>query len=246
MADFAALKPKVFDHGYFVPFEDQRSNYVLPTPQQVNDSATGRYYLTPDGKRYPSMSNVLSILNRASLEAWRKRVGRTEAAAVSRKASGRGTAVHTLAEHYIKGNGTEFTASFRRTMPDGQANWPGVKDHLDAHLSAYRALECKLFSRILRIAGTADLIGTYDGKLSIIDFKTSGKIKKREYIDNYFMQTDGYGLMWQELTEETPEQCVIIMATDGLKEPQIFIEPWGQSLKQLKQARVAYFKETQT
>jgi hypothetical protein len=127
-------------------------------------------------------------------------------------------------------------------MPDTQSNWAGLKEHLDEHFTELRASECPLYSHDLRLAGTTDCIGIYKGRLCVIDFKTSGKWKKREWIDSYFIQGDGYGKMWEERTGETPESVVILMATDGHREPQVFEEPYGASMKALKQLRLDFFK----
>lgn len=237
-------KLRSFDDAYFHPFADIRHRYVIPSIKQVNVE-TGRFYELPNGTKYPSMSSVLKTeKGEAALQQWRDRVGEKEAALVSRKASGRGSSVHKLSELFLLGEKDKFLAEHSKAMVDALSAWPKLRKHLIDHITDIRGLEQKLFSTYLRLAGTADLICSYDGKLSVVDFKTSMKVKKREWIDGYFMQTDGYGRMWYDLTGEKPEQCVIIMSTDHVAEPQIFIEPYGSMLAELKTRRMEYHKKT--
>lgn len=227
---------------YFVPFRNRVSDYNIPDIEQVNLNGQ-RFYITPSGSRYPSMTTLLSSLGKEELEKWRKRVGPEEAAAVSRKAGRRGTTLHALTEHYLLNQQDAFNKTYRSAMPDAQASWSPIRDALSANMQEFRALECRLYSDTLRLSGTADCIGVWKGKLAVLDFKTSLKKKKREWIDGYFMQTDGYGQMWEERTGEVPELCVIVMTTDGLREAQIFEEPFGQSLKKLKELRFEFYKK---
>jgi genome maintenance exonuclease 1 len=80
-----------------------------------------------------------------------------------------------------------------------------------------------MYSDYLRVAGTVDCIAEYDGTLSIIDFKTSRKPKKKEWIESYFMQTAAYAVMFEEMTKKPIKQLVIMITVDG-SEPQVFIE----------------------
>jgi hypothetical protein len=189
----------------------------------------------------PSMSTVLSVRSKDDLKEWRKRVGEEEANRVGHHAVTRGSRVHLLAEHYVCRNINGFNEAYKKAMPDARLNWNGVKHVLDTRLQELRASECRLFSRRLRIAGTTDLVGVFDNKLSIVDFKTAGKTKKREWIDTYFIQGDGYGDMWSSLTAEKIEQIVIIIAVDGLKESQVFIEPFGSMMNHLIETRKLFY-----
>lgn len=202
-----------------------------------------RFYITPTGARLPSMTTLLGSRGKEFLEEWKNRVGVKVAAQISRTAAARGTSVHTLTEHYLLNQQDDFKQTFRKVMPDAQASWSAVRVALNEGLEEIRALECRLYCNSLRLSGTADCIGVWKGKLAVLDFKTSLKPKKREWIDDYFLQTDGYGNMWEERTGETPELCVIVMTTDGVKEAQIFEEPYGQNLKKLKELRFDFYKE---
>lgn len=233
---------KKYDEDYFHVVEDRRSEYDFPIAEQVNSDGD-RYYLTPEKKRYPSISSVASFGKEASLLEWRARVGEQEANRVSRIASRRGTKVHELCELYLLDDRAKLKTTLRSSMPDVLANWSGMRLELKNNLTEIRAIERPMYTDELRLAGTTDCIGMYKGRLSVIDFKTSAKFKERGYIDGYFKQADGYGVMWKERTGETPEQCVIIIACDETKEPQVFTEPFGASLDSLKQTRLAYYKQ---
>jgi genome maintenance exonuclease 1 len=221
---------------------DRRSEYKFPKLVQVNGDGP-RYYTTEDGMKLPSMSTVLSVNKGDELKEWRERVGEAEANRIGNHAVKRGTKVHLLAEHYLCRNVEGFQTAFRAAMPDARDNWLGIKDVLDTRLQELHASECQMFSRKLRIAGTTDVIGVFDEKLSVVDFKTSRKPKKREWIDSYFMQGDGYGTMWNELTFQLQpiEQIVIIIACDGLRDSQVFVEPFGSMYDRLIETRKKFY-----
>src|SRR5690606_38237265 len=110
------------------------------------------------------------------------------------------------------------------------------------HVSDFRAIELQMYSDELRIAGTADLIATYRNKLCIVDYKTSRRVKKREWIDHYFMQAAGYATMWQEHTGEKVDELVILMAVDDQKECSVFTDAVKPNLDNLKKARLEFYK----
>ena len=96
------------------------------------------------------------------------------------------------------------------------------------------AQECPLYSKHLGVAGRVDCVAEFDGKLSIIDFKTSLKPKKKEWISKYFMQETAYAIMWEERTGKPITQLVTIMDVDD-NEPLLFIEHRDNWAKQLLQ-----------
>lgn len=182
-------------------------------------TSSGRKYVTPDGKSFPSVTTVLSILSEDAIREWRHRVGEKEANRISHHASTRGTAVHSMIENYI--NNEEDYA--KDQMPHVLSNFNSVKDILDSRIGDVYCQEAPLYSEHLGLAGRVDCIAEFDGKLSIIDFKTSGKPKKKEYIENYFIQESAYAIMWEERTGIPITQLVTIIAVDH-HEPQVFIE----------------------
>jgi len=182
-------------------------------------SETGRVYKTPEGAKYPSITTVLSILNEDSIQKWRARVGEEEANRISTRASLRGTAVHEIIEKYLD-NQEDFKNGY---TPDIINSFISVRGILDRQIGRIFGQECPLYSHHLRVAGRVDCVAEFEGKRSIIDFKTSRKPKKREYITNYFMQEAAYAIMWEERTNQPITQLVTIIAVDH-EEPQVFIE----------------------
>ena len=178
-----------------------------------------RLYETPEGKRYPSVTTVLGkMMDKSALETWRKRVGEEEAARVSARASTRGTNFHTMCENYVLGN--DIDAS----MPHNMMMFNQIKKVLDEKVDMVRATECTLFSDHLKLAGSCDLIANYDGRLSIIDYKTSAKRKRKDWIEGYFLQASLYSYMLWEMTDILVKDIVIIIGVDDSLESQIFIE----------------------
>lgn len=181
-------------------------------------SETGRVYLTPKGEKYPSITTVLSILSRASIQKWRERVGEAEANKISTQASRRGTLVHEMIEKYI--NNDDYK---KGAMPYVLPSFYSVQSILDERIGKVYAQEVPLYSDYLGVAGRVDCIAEWDGKISIIDFKTSKKLKKREWITSYFMQEAFYAIAFEELTGTPITQLVTLVAVDNEK-PQVFIE----------------------
>lgn len=180
---------------------------------------SGRRYAAPDGKTYPSVTTVLSILSEESIRKWRERVGEEEANKISHRASTRGTAVHAIIEDYIN-NVENYQQKY---LPNILDNFLTVKDILDKRIGDVYAQEAALYSDYLGLAGRVDCVGVFDGKLSIIDFKTAKKAKRRDWITNYFIQESAYAIMFEERTGTPITQLVTIIAVDN-DDPQVFIE----------------------
>ena len=180
---------------------------------------SGRVYKTPEGLGLPSITTVLSILSRESIAKWRKKVGEVEANKISHRASTRGTAVHEIIEKYIN-NDDDFRNGY---TPDIIQSFLDLKPILDSRIGKVYAQEAPLYSTHLGVAGRVDCVAEFDGKLSIIDFKTSKKPKQTKWITNYFMQESAYAIMWEERTGRPITQLVTIISVDN-SEPQVFIE----------------------
>ncbi len=166
---------------------------------------------------------------KAGLQVWRDRIGHKEAATITKHAANQGTAVHLLAEQYIKGEkltGNPLELSrFRQLQP-----------YIDNNIGEVWGLESQMYSHYLKLAGTTDVIGLYDGVPSVMDFKTSRKPKKLEWIKSYFMQTAGYAVMWNERInkpELLPKQLVILISVEH-EAAQVFIQPIKPWVKELK------------
>lgn len=178
-----------------------------------------RLYETPDGDYYPSVTTVTSQMSAKAISEWRARVGETVAKKITAQASARGTSVHKLCEDYILGD-----LDLDNVMPNNKEMFLSIKQHLDEHVTVVRSVEGFLYSNFLRTAGQVDLIAEYDGKLSVIDFKTSKKKKREDWIENYFVQEAAYSFMFEERTNLQVPQLVTIIGVDGEKEPQVFIK----------------------
>jgi len=178
---------------------------------------TGRTYVTPDGSRYPSITTVLSILSEEAIAKWRKRVGEEEANRVGQRAAGRGTLVHSIVERYLK---NEDTTDF---LPHIRQSLENLRPILDNRVGTIYGLEVPLYSVHLGLAGRCDCVAEFDGVPSIVDFKTSRRVKKHENISNYFAQMSGYAVMWEERTGQPITNTVIIMDVDD-NEPLVFKE----------------------
>ncbi len=171
-----------------------------------------RYYKIPDEDeliKMVSITSVTSHFNKEIFVKWRKRVGNEEADRITKAATGRGTDMHTLTEHYLKNE--DLPKGLR---PISDFLFKISKGHLNK-ISNIHALEGPLYSKELGVAGTVDCIAEYDGELAIIDFKTSKKPKPRDWIEHYFVQCMAYGCMLYEMTGISIKKLVIIMACEN-------------------------------
>ena len=200
--------------------------------------SSGRHYQTPEGASLPSITTVLSILSRDSIAAWRKRVGNEEANRISHRASSRGTRVHEIVEKYIN-NEENFKDGY---TPDIISSFGDLKPILDARIGRVYAQEAPLYSTHLGVAGRVDCVAEFDGRVSIIDFKTSMKPKRIDWIKNYFMQESAYAIMWEERTGQPITQLVTIISVDN-HEPQIFIEHRDNWVRPLRETIQQYNDE---
>jgi hypothetical protein len=176
-----------------------------------------RFYVTPTGK-LPSITTVLSILSRDAIKKWRERVGEEEANKISTRASRRGTNVHAMCEDYINND-----LDAKKYLPNDRETFASIKPILDEHIDNVYAQEVPLWSEYLGVAGRVDCIAEWDGRIAVIDFKTSRKLKKKEYISNYFQQCAAYAVMWEERTGIPINKIVVVIAVDN-EDPQVFVE----------------------
>lgn len=178
-----------------------------------------RYYALPSGEKFKSVTTILSEkLDKTALFEWRKRVGEEEATRISVQAARRGTSIHSIAERYIL-NEEDYHL---KEMPSNVDMFNQIKPVLDDNIDNVYGVELPLFSKTLKAAGKSDLIAEYNGTPSIIDFKTSRKLKKIEWIENYILQSTVYSMMFESLYKIKIPQIVIIIAIDHEKEAQIF------------------------
>jgi hypothetical protein len=201
----------MFEHVTGISFPELTAEIV---------EGVGRIYTTPEGNRYPSITTVIGKSSDQSwLDEWKARVGEEQVRKVSGQASRRGTAVHELAEEYLKNN-PRYTKGH---MPVNISSFNQIKPILDKHVNRIHGLEVPLYSDKLRVAGRVDCLSEWDSQLAIIDFKTSKRVKKREDIGHYFIQASAYSYMTYERTGLLPKLVVIIMMVDD-DNPLVFVE----------------------
>jgi CRISPR/Cas system-associated exonuclease Cas4 (RecB family) len=197
--------------------------HVDELPSFTNEETGERRYQAPSGLWYPSVTTILKPLSEPFLVAWRKRVGEDVAEQIGHQARVRGTAIHNVLERYLM-NENDVLNSFDNMM------LKALKPLL-APIDNIRCIEGSLYSDYMRCAGRTDCIADYDGKVSIIDFKTSKRIKDEGMIGAYFMQTAAYAVMFEERTGIPVNQTVIIMYVDG-EYPLIFKSTRDKYIKQ--------------
>lgn len=216
-------------------FEHIKHDYSLPE-LDCETLKTGRTYKTPEGNKYPSITTVLGATSdKSGLDDWVKRVGKKEADRVLHHAGIRGTNVHQMTEDYL--NNKEDWDKNQNLFDKYTFNT--VKPILDKRVNNIWAQEVPLYSDKLKLAGRVDCIADFDGVLSIIDFKTSRKEKKREWITGYFVQAAFYAAAFYERTGISIKQSAIIMAVDD-GNPLVFVQDTHSYLKELLARRKQY------
>ncbi|MBT70349.1 MAG: exonuclease [Acidimicrobiaceae bacterium] len=177
-----------------------------------------RVYETPDGS-FPSITTVLGRKKAQFFKEWRARIGEEEANKITTQATRRGTKVHKVVENYIDNKENYFEDS----QPNVRAMFNSIKPFLDNNLSNIAGIEIPLWSKQLGVAGRCDCVADWKGQKAIIDWKTSGKPKKKEWVEEYFLQATAYSIMFEERTEIPINNIVIVIGVEN-EEPQIFEE----------------------
>ena len=172
-----------------------------------------RLYATPDGRRLPSVTTILEATKpeekRQALQNWRNRVGVAQAQAITTEAANRGTRMHTYLEHYVKTG--EVKA--RGTNPFGWASHAMaavVIEHGLKNVQEFWGIEVPLYFPSI-YAGTTDGCGIHLGEQAILDYKQTNRPKKREWIEDYFMQLCAYAEAHNELHGTKINKGVILM-----------------------------------
>ena len=204
-----------------------------PFPElEVHNIKGLRFYETPTGEKYPSITTVLGKQpgKQKGLQEWRERVGVAQAQIISGKAARRGSVFHNIVENYLQ---DEDISDFKQQNFMAWCMFGEMKSHLDEKINEVVLQEQTMFSSKFKVAGRCDLIGVYKDKLSVVDFKTTTKTKKEEWIGDYFIQCAAYASMFEEHTGEPVEDVVIMMvAEDG--EVQLFEKKTADYLPQLE------------
>jgi genome maintenance exonuclease 1 len=195
---------------------------------ETQEENNRRYYITPTGKLYPSVTTLLGQGSKESLNDWKKSIGEEKAKEISDYACALGENLHYVIEKYLD-NDPKFLTY---TTTHSKYMFSSMQDTLDRIDNIYTQ-EATLYSDTLGLAGRTDCIAEFDGIPSIIDFKTSRKEKKEEWITNYFVQGTAYSLMLEEMTGIKIKQVVILMCTYDLQ-PIIFTVKRSDYYSELK------------
>ena len=167
-----------------------------------------RYYQTPEGQKYPSVTTVTGLLSKDHIKLWRKRVGEETANKITKQATTRGTKMHNIFEQYLRAEEPIF---FDNIMESSM--FEAVQPVLDEIIPI--ALEAGMYSDSLQMAGQVDCVGVWGDELAIIDFKTSSKPKEEYMADGWFHQMTAYAIMVEELTGEVIDRIVAVVGVDG-------------------------------
>jgi hypothetical protein len=202
-----------------------------------------RFYTTNVGKKYPSITTILSStmeLDKANiLKNWQERLGEDEANKVKEDAAIRGTALHSLMEKYLFGE--DYAEELKNSTPLVRKMFKQFVPVLK-RVDNIRMLEKPLYSSGLRIAGRVDMIAEFDGKLSIIDFKTSTRVKTVDMIGDYLLQECFYSICYAEHFSEKIEQIVTIVGTEQSLKAYVFIDNPLKHLNKLIARIKTYYK----
>jgi len=199
-----------------------------------------RYYTTPEGKSYPSVTTVTGLMNRVWLAKWKAAIGEEKANAISGKAMARGSRYHYLQEDFINNKLTE--ERLKEITPLDLMMFNQTKE-LTSRMGDFYMLEGSMYSNELEIAGRVDCIAEFAGRVSVIDFKTSTKRKTPSQIKGYFMQETAYAKMFEELYDIPIERIVTIVAVEETGQSQLFVEEPKNWLDQFMELRQQYRKE---
>lgn len=201
-------------------------------PQTKGMNQNGFRFYQVDGKNYPSVTTILGIQKKEGLEKWRKNVGEEAAKWEMARAARRGKATHTLVEQYLKGE----PQVIQDVLPNGLFKL--LRPYLD-QINNIHCLEKIMYSHKLTLAGQVDCIAEYNGKLSVIDFKTANKERNDDWNKNYYMQCTAYAVMYEELFGTPIDQIVILMACeDG--SAKAYVKEKAEYLEDLK-TEIKYF-----
>lgn len=197
-----------------------------------------RWYVTPEGNKYPSMTTVLGHGEKQWLTDWRNMLGHDKAKKETERAAERGTAVHAMMEKFLdnqdnvtKGHQADHIRRFNQLK------------YCLKRVNNIRAMETCLWSDRLRLAGRVDLVAEYDGVLSVIDFKTSNNVKTDDMVQDYFLQCTGYALMFEEIYDIPIDDICILMCVEKGMVPMVWRKKIDDYIKPLLHRINTYYSE---
>lgn len=190
---------------------------------------SGRVYKRGD-KSYRSVTTILGALTKQHIVEWRNRIGHAEAQKITTAASKRGIKVHTLCEKYV--NNQDLP---KKATPISIEIFEKIKPVLDANITTVYNTEFCLYSDRLNTAGRCDLFCEWNGIPTVVDYKSSTKAKKEEWIENYYLQGTVYSMMIYERLSIPIKQFVIVIGCEELPEAQVFTGKVGDHMKRALQ-----------
>tara|TARA_R110002020_G_scaffold109744_3_gene253862 strand:+ start:2069 stop:2788 length:720 start_codon:yes stop_codon:yes gene_type:complete len=212
--------------------------------EQINFNG-GRLYRDKSGIEYTSVTSFLGSFNKDAIDNWRRSVGEEAANRISGKAARLGTRIHAYCESFLQDSiSKQYSLPLEnklkntlRENPTEMNMFYSLRNRMQESVTNVYGIEIPLHSRTLGLAGTADLFCKWDGEPTIVDFKTSRRKKKKEWIENYFLQGTAYAMMAREMYNTDIYQIVIIIANPEDSYPQTFIENpenWKEKLLTMK------------
>lgn len=193
-------------------YNPNRFNYQ---PIKRIDTPNGRRYATPDGEKLPSVTTILDATKpeekKKALMEWRKRVGEQKAKEITTEAAGRGTRMHKFLEDYIKTGVLNESGSNPYSVQSHRMAQTIITAGL-SNCNEYWGVEIPLYFPNV-YAGTTDLAGVHDGDEAIMDHKQTNKPKKREWIEDYFLQLTAYATAHNEVYGTKIRKGVIFMCS---------------------------------
>ena len=189
-----------------------RYNY---TPLDRTTIDGKRHYCLPDGSKVPSVTTILDRTKpreaREALANWKKAVGEQRAQQITTEAASRGTRMHAYLEHFVLSEDMKPLPGNPFAHPSWYMAAQIILQGLQPNVTEYWGVEVPLFYSGL-YAGTTDLIGMWKGRPAIMDFKQSNKPKKREYIEDYFLQLAAYAAAHNDMHGTDIHDGIILMA----------------------------------
>jgi ATP-dependent exoDNAse (exonuclease V) beta subunit len=204
------------------------------TQSELIEKDDGHYYQTPSGIIYPSITTMLqktqTLEKQQGLQNWKEQ----EVAAyyITQQAAIIGSEAHKLIENYLNGNET-----LKKAHLLSEAHFNNLLPFVDK-INNIHGIELRLYSNKMKLAGTSDCVAEYNGKLSIIDYKTKRSNQREEWLTDHFIQATSYGEMFRELTGIKVEQIVILVSSEKntrmefIKNPDDYNELLAQRIDQ--------------
>jgi genome maintenance exonuclease 1 len=211
----------------------------LPTLERIDGSP--RLYQTPEGKLYPSVTSILgkTMEKGEGLQKWIDAVGKEQAETIMMTSGVRGDDIHQNLENFVLNR----EVNEKKIMPINRMMYRQIKDFLVENVDDIRLSEGRLYSDVLKVAGSVDLVASYKGKFAIIDFKTARRLKEEAWILGYFYQTALYSYMMWERTGIFCNTLVIVIAVENEYHPQIFVRKATDYIEAAKELCVRYHNE---